>query len=123
MNDSNIDRRVEARKKVMAFTPVYNLANKSLLGFLGDLTRQGAQIIGEKPLETGTQVMLTFSLPDDLPGVTVKHMDIPAKVMRCEPDKGSKRGYRLGVQFIETSPENEVIIRALLERYHFRYKK
>ncbi len=122
MDETNQERRAEARKKVMAFTPVYNLANKSLLGFLGDLTMKGAQIIGEKPLQVGAQVMLTFNLPPDLPGVAVEHMDIPVKVMRCEPDTNSKTGYRLGVQFIETSPENEAIIRAILERYHFRYK-
>ncbi|MEW5828574.1 MAG: PilZ domain-containing protein [Chloroflexota bacterium] len=123
MGEWNRERRAEPRKKVMAFTPVYNLANKSLLGFLGDLTTHGAQIIGEKPLEAGAQVMLTFGLPDDLPGVTTKHMDVPARVMRCVPDQGGTGGYRVGVQFVETSPENEAIIRAMLERYHFRYKK
>ncbi len=122
MGEWNQERRAEPRKKVMAFTPVYNLANQSLLGFLGDLTMNGAQIIGERPLEPGAQVMLTINLPDDLPGVTSKHMDIPVKVMRCEPDRGSKGGYRLGVQFMETSPENQAIIQAMLERYHFRYK-
>ncbi len=122
MDESSQERRAEARKKVMAFTPVYNLASKSLLGFLGDLTMKGAQIIGEKPLQVGAQVMLTFNLPADLPGITVKHMDIPVTVMRCEPDVNSKGSYRLGVQFIETSPANQAIIHALLERYHFRYK-
>jgi len=122
MGDWNRDRRVEPRKKVMAFTPVYNLTGNALLGYLGDLTMQGAQVVGEKPLQAGAQVMLTFTLPDDLPEIMVKHMDILVKVMRCEPDDESKGGYRIGVLFLGLSAENEAIIRAMLQRYHFRYK-
>lgn len=123
MGELSRERRAEPRKKVMAFTPVYNLTGNTLLGFLGDLTTQGAQVIGEKPLATGAQVILTFTLPDDLPDVTAKHMDIPVKVMRCEADEGGQGSYRVGVLFLELSAENEAIIRAMLERYHFRYRK
>ncbi|MFZ5819672.1 MAG: PilZ domain-containing protein [Chloroflexota bacterium] len=123
MGDWNRDRRVEPRKKVMAFTPVYNLTGNALLGYLGDLTMQGAQVIGEKPLEAGARVILTFTLPDDLPEIKIKHMDIPAKVMRCEADEEGKGSYKVGVLFLELSAENEAVIRAMLERYHFRYKR
>lgn len=123
MGDLNRERRMEARKKVMTFTPVYNLTSNSLLGYLGDLTMHGAQVIGEKPLEAGAQVILTFTLPDDLPEIMARHMDIPVKVMRCEADEESKGSYKVGVLFLELSAENEAIIRALLERYHFRYKR
>jgi hypothetical protein len=123
MGESNRDRRAEPRKKVMAFTPVYNLTGNNLLGYLGDLTMKGAQVIGEKPLQAGAQVILTFTLPGDLPEITAKHMDIPVKVMRCEADESANGGYRIGVLFLELSAENETIIRAMLDRYHFRYKK
>lgn len=122
MNDWNIERRIEPRKKLMAFVPVYFTSGNSLLGFLADLTMNGAQIIGEKPLEPGAQEMLSFKLPDDLPKIKAGRMDILVRVMRCEPDHEGKDSYRIGLLFLEPDPDNEAIIQALLERYHFRYK-
>ncbi len=42
------DRREESRKIMMAFTPVHDLNQGILLGYLRDLTLQGALVIGEK---------------------------------------------------------------------------
>jgi hypothetical protein len=116
------DRRKEPRKKLMAFTPVYDQERGNLLGYLGDLTSQGAQVIGEKPLEIRTQATLVIQLPDDLPGVSARRMIIAARVARCVPDKESRRDFNLGFEFLGIEPEHTVIIQALLERYHFRYQ-
>ena len=62
------ERRKEPRKKLMAFTPVYDRSKGILLGYIQDLTLQGVLVIGEKKLEENTQVSLSFELPGGLPG-------------------------------------------------------
>jgi hypothetical protein len=47
------NQRKESRKKFMAFTPVYDLNHKLLLGYIGDLTMKGAMVVGEKSVEVG----------------------------------------------------------------------
>ena len=115
------ERRKEDRKKMMAFTPVYDLDRGSLLGYLGNLTLQGAMVIGEKILEVDKQVTLAIEFPGDLPEITASRMVIPARVVRC--DRGEyPRSYKIGFEFIDIKPEHTKIIIALLERYHFRHK-
>jgi hypothetical protein len=116
------DRRKETRKKVMAFTLVREAARGGLLGYLGDLTLQGAKVIGEKPLELGAQISLSIDLPGDLPGISARRMILPAQVARCVPAEGSPREFDLGFQFTPLTAEQTAILEALLERYHFRHQ-
>jgi len=116
------DRRKEARKIVMAFTPVYNLQTGRLLGYLRDLTMKGAQVNGEKDLGVDTQVSLSIQLPNDLPRVTAKHLNIKARVARCIKTPETKNSFETGFEFEELDSEQMQIIGAILERYHFRHK-
>ena len=116
------DRRKESRKVVMAFTPVYDLTNKKLLGYLRDLTLQGAQVNGEKKLVVDTQITLSIQLPEELVEITTRRLNIPARVARCVEDKESPNFYELGFEFKDIQPEQMQIIEALLNRYHFRHR-
>jgi c-di-GMP-binding flagellar brake protein YcgR len=116
------DRRKEPRKKLMAFTPVYDQDKGILLGYIRDLTLQGALVIGEKKLNTNTQTTLAIELPGGLPGITTTRMKISARVARCEVDESSQT-YKIGFEFTEVRPGQTEIIQALLERYHFRHKR
>jgi len=115
------ERRKESRKKVMAFTPVYDLDKKRLLGYLGDLTLQGAMVIGAKTMEVDKQLTLKIEFQDDLPGIATRHLTIPARVARCDRDE-SPNSYKIGFEFTDIQLEHYDIIEALLERYHFRHK-
>ena len=116
------ERRKEARKMVMKFTPVYDLDQGKLLGYLRDLTLQGALVIGEKTMEVNTQVTLNFDLPDDLPNIAAKHLTISARVARCIKDE-SPNSYKLGFEFKDINSEQTQIIETVLERYHFRHRR
>lgn len=115
------ERRQETRKKVMAFTLVYDAQKKILLGYVGDLTMQGTMVVGEKCLEVGGQLILDIELPGDLPGIQAKRMTIPARVARCSAE-GSPGSFSIGFEFTDVGPESARIIQALLERYHFRHQ-
>jgi len=116
------ERRKEARKLVMKFTPVYDLNQGKLLGYLRDLTLQGALVMGEKTLEIDTLTTLKFDLPGDLPKVRAKHLIISARVARCEEDE-SQNSYKLGFEFEDANLDQTEIIEAVLERYHFRHRR
>jgi hypothetical protein len=116
------NRRKEMRKKVMAFTPVRDSGRGILLGYLNDLTMQGAMVMGEKPLEIHSQISLSIELPGDLPGISARRMTIPARVTRCMQDEFGPREFDIGFEFTAIDPEQTKIIQALLERYHFRYQ-
>ena len=119
--DESGERRQEPRKKLMAFTPVYDQTKGILLGYIRDLTLRGVLVIGEKKLDVNTKIVLAFELPGGLPGVKATRMKILARVARCEEDESSQT-YKIGFEFTDVEPEQTEIIQALLERYHFRHK-
>jgi hypothetical protein len=111
--------RKESRKKLMAFTPVYELRHKTLLGFIGDLTLKGAMVVGEKPLEIERHFILGVEFPEAPSATTATRIVIPARVAWCRQEDGP-RSFNIGFEFIEVSTENAAVIEAVLERYQFR---
>ena len=112
-------QRKESRKKLMAFTPVYELLHKTLLGYVGDLTLQGVMVIGEKSIEVDKHLTLGIEFPESLPEILAMRVVIPARAAWCKPDD-SPQYFNIGLEFIEVSPENAREIEAILERYQFR---
>jgi hypothetical protein len=113
------DHRKESRKKLIAFTPVYDLLHKTLLGYVGDLTLQGVMVIGEKQVEVDKHLTLGIEFPEGLPEVPVRRVVIPARAAWCRNDD-SPHYFNIGFEFTAVSPENTRIIEAILERYQFR---
>lgn len=119
MSDLN-NRRFETRRKLMAFTPVYDLHPRFLMGYLGDMTLKGALIIGTNLVTVNKQTTLEIQFPSDMPGVAMLKAEIPARIAWCRQDE-SPQYYNIGVQFTDVSPENEDLFIRILQRYHFRY--
>jgi hypothetical protein len=120
MSDDFNNRRIEPRRKLMAFTPVYDMHPRLLMGYLGDMTLRGALIIGTNLITINKQTDLEIDFPSDLPDVSVMKAIIPARIAWCRQDE-SPDYYNIGVEFSEVSPENAEMIEYILERYHFRY--
>lgn len=115
------ERRREERKKLMAFTPVRDAHKGTILGYLGDLTLQGAMVICTHALEPGTRLTLSIEFPGELDGIAAQQMTIPVQSARCVPDEGPD-SFKVGFVFAEITPEHTKMIQALLERYHFRHQ-
>ena len=111
------DQRKTERVKAMIFTAVYELHGHILLGFLGDLTTQGAMIVGEKPIEADRDLVLSieFQGATEVPG---GRLTIPAHVAHCDVDKDTAY-YHTGFKFLEVSETDKEIIEALVARYKF----
>jgi hypothetical protein len=114
------DRRKEARELVVEFTLVYEAKQGKLLGYLRDLTKNGAQVSGSKALEVGTPVSLSIELPRDLPGVKSKTLDLNAKVARCTVVTEEPPNYAIGFEFMTLQAVQNETIEKLLQRYYFR---
>ena len=113
------DQRKEARKKLIAFTPVYDFRQKVLLGYVGDLTLLGLMAVGERVQEIDAEKVLRIEFPNDLPGIANSHVVIPARVAWCRKEENTDY-FMLGFEFVDLKPENERFIEALLRRYTFR---
>jgi hypothetical protein len=114
------DRRKEIRRRFTAFTPVFALYPRMLLGYLGDLNMRGALIIGTKLITINKETVLEIIFPGELADITVIPINIPARIAWCRPDE-SQQSYSIGVEFTELTPLNRDIFQQLLARYHFSH--
>ena len=114
------DRRKETRRKLMAFTPVYDLHPKVLLGYLGDLTLRGALVIGTNLTTINKETTLEINFPSELSDMPVHSVTIPARIAWCRMDENPQY-YNVGIEFTEVTPEQEELFQQILERYHFRH--
>lgn len=114
------ERRRETRRKLMAFTPVYDLHPRTLLGYLGDLSLRGALVIGEKIVTINKETTLEIDFPSDLPDINTLPIIIPVRFAWCHQDE-SPHYFNIGVEFIEVTPEHAELFEQILERYHFRH--
>ncbi len=114
------DRRKETRRKLMAFTPVYDLHPKVLLGYLGDLTLRGALVIGTNLTTINKETTLEIDFPSELSNISVLSITIPARIAWCRTDENPQY-YNIGIEFTEVTPKHEELFQQILERYHFRH--
>lgn len=114
------ERRRETRRKLMAFTPVYDLHPRTLLGYLGDLSLRGALVIGEKIVTINKETTLEIDFPSDLPDINTLPVIVPVRFAWCHQDE-SPHYFNIGVEFIEVTPEHAELFEQILVRYHFRH--
>ena len=113
------DQRKESRKRLVAFTPVYDVLHKMLLGYVGDLTPQGVMVIGENPVEVNKHFTLGIEFRDDESETHTLRIAISGRVAWCRRDEAPQY-FNIGFEFLDISPENAKIIDSILERYQFR---
>ena len=114
------NQRKESRKKLVAFTPVYELLHKTLLGYVGDLTPLGVMVIGEKPIEINKHLTLGIEFPDEESEARALRIVLSARVAWCRQDE-TPHYFNIGFEFLDISPENVKIVDAILTRYQFRH--
>jgi hypothetical protein len=112
------ERRKVQRKNLMAYSQVFDLYGGYLLGYLGDLHFSGAMVIGEKPVLENTELTLAVEVPE-LPGIVASRITIPARVVWCQPDI-SPEFFNVGFEFKEVTPDQNLIIEAIMNNYEFR---
>jgi hypothetical protein len=112
------ERRKQERKNLMAYTQVYDLYGGFLLGYLGDLTLQGAMVISEHEQKKDAEITLAFELPE-LPNDITTRMTLPARVAWCEQDL-SPQFFNVGFEFKLVNEQQKKLIEAIIKEYEFR---
>jgi len=115
------EQRKEPRKKLIAFTPVYDSKKKVLLGYVGDLTLLGVMVVGERSVEVNNERLLKIEFPNDLSDVVATHITIPARVAWCRQDVDTPRYFNIGFEFAEVNPDHTRLFQAILARYQFSH--
>jgi hypothetical protein len=111
------EHRRSARRKLAAFTPVYNSSKSVLLGYLGDLSLEGAMLIGEKPMEIDTEITLIIDFPQT-PEFSARQLRTLARVAWCRREENTQY-FHTGVEFQKLDPMYKPFLEAILERYQF----
>jgi hypothetical protein len=112
------NQRKESRKKLVAFTPVYELLHKTLIGYIGDLTPQGVMVIGEKPVDINKHLTLGLEFPDDESDAHTLRVAISGRVAWCRQEERLTY-FNSGLEFQEMTAGNKKVIEAILERFKF----
>ena len=113
--------RMEKRRKVMTFTPMYDVHTNILLGYLGDLTPKGALMVSEKPVDVGRTLTMAIEFSDAPETSPSAHMIISARVAWCKLEE-RRTYYNTGMEFLETTEQNKKVIETILEKHEFSRK-
>ncbi len=114
------EQRKNERKKLIAFTPVYDSERNLLLGHLGNLSMQGAMLIGKRPMQVDQQIVLSIGFPET-PQFPARPAIIPSRVAWCRQEKNPQY-FNIGFEFQSLDQENKAAIKEILVQYRFRDK-
>lgn len=112
------ERRKQERKNLVAYTQVYDIYGGFLIGYLGDLSVQGAMVITEKSMESGQEITLGIEVPE-LPNIKATRMSLAARVAWCEPDI-SPQFFNVGFEFKQVTSQQMNLIQTIIANYEFR---
>ena len=112
------EKRREERKTLVSFSPVYNLRNNYLLGYLRDLTVKGAMLEGYRPVDPNEKLIVGIEF-SDTPEFSAGRLVISARAAWCKNVENSNY-FNIGVEFQDLTNENKKVIVAVLDRYTFR---
>jgi hypothetical protein len=107
------ERRKFERKYLVYFSRVVDRRTSKLLGYLYDLTIQGALVVGEIEFPPDTNLLVRLDLPEGLcPWIFV---DIEARVVWSSMDEDGS--YKTGLELINTPPESVEKLDCLIDHF------
>lgn len=110
--------RMEKRRKVLTFTPVYDVQTNALLGYLGDLTLKGALLVSEDPVEVDKVFTLAVEFREKSEIPASHRVAIPARVAWCKQED-HRTYYNTGMEFLKVTEKNKKIIESVMAKYTF----
>jgi len=111
------EKRKFPRRDLIFYSRVSDGKSGRALGYLLNITPEGAMILSEKPLEVDLEVELHIELPEGLSDLG--EMVIPGRSRWCQPDINPEF-YDVGFMFLESSKEYTELIHRMVEEYGFR---
>lgn len=103
----------------MFYSRVFDRSIGKMIGYLSDITVEGAMIISEEQSEPGKVYRLRMDLPEDAFDQSYFHFE--AQCMWSSRDV-NPNFYMNGFKLLNTSPQDEKIIEKIIKEYGFRDK-
>lgn len=111
------DRRKFRRRYLMYYSRVFDRKTGSVLGYIVDLTPDGAMIISEEPVAPGQVFQFRMDLPEDISEKSF--MDFEAKSVWCKKDI-DPNFYDTGLQMMDIAEDDQKIVEKMIQEYGFR---
>jgi len=108
------DRRKLKRQHIMFYSRVFDRTDGAFIGYLGNLTPDGAMVIGESELETQKEFQLRIDLPEDIYDKAV--LNLKARSAWCKQDI-DPNFFTIGFSLHDVSPEDIGIITEIISDY------
>ena len=112
-----VEYRKIQRRHIMFYSRVFDLKSGRLLGYLENITSEGAMIISEQPLRTNEVYSLRMTLPEEMFPKPV--LNLEARSIWCEIDV-DPQFFNTGFKFSDLPKEDIVMIEQIVEDYGFR---
>lgn len=110
----SIERRKLERKYLIYFSRVVDRRNNWLVGYLQNLTTEGANVVGEVELPVGSYLHARIDIPEGL--CNQKSLDLIAQVMWSHFDKEDGT-FKAGVRFINTSERGVGLLKCMMDQF------
>ena len=114
------ERRKLQRKYLVVYSRVFDKNSGKVIGYLSDLTAEGAMIIGEQAIELNLMMQLRLDLPE-VPVFPKDHIDLNAKTAWSQPDIDPSF-FNTGFEFLNLQSEDREIIQNMIDLYEFRHE-
>jgi len=111
------ERRKLKRRYIMFYSRIFDRKTGKLLGYLSDLTPEGAMVISEDAVEKGLVYRLRMDLPEG--SFDKNQLDFEAQSVWCKKDV-DPHFYNVGFRLIGVPPQDEAIIEQIIQDYGFR---
>ncbi len=101
----------------MFYSRVFDRKNGKMLGYLADMTVEGAMIISEEPIQTDETYRLRIDLPEDMYGKA--YLNLEAHAVWSKPDV-NPNFFMTGFQLMNIPPDDKGTIQQIIMDYGFR---
>lgn len=108
------ERRQLKRQHIMFYSRVFDRQTGVFLGYLGNLTPDGAMIISEEALEIEKIYQLRIDLPEDMYAKSL--LNLTARSVWCKEDI-DPNFYNVGFSMEGVDDEDVAIINQIIEDY------
>ncbi len=114
--ETESERRRRQRRHLIFYLRVYDRENGGVLGFLGDISLDGAMLVSEEPIPVGRAYQLEIVWQDE--NGRKRRIAFRAVSRWCNNDV-NPNFYDTGFQFSDTAPEALTSIRDVIEELGF----
>ena len=111
------ERRKFKRRFIMYYTRIFDRTTGAVIGYLVDLSTDGAMVVSEEPLFPGVLYRLRMDVPEEF--ATKGCLDFEAKCVWSRVDS-DPRFYDSGFHLVDVPEGDVVIINRLIQEYGFR---